>query len=56
MTTAGDGPTVAVTAPVRLSDRAIPEVVLEAGFQKSLDIAGPLEPVCHAEDGLVENV
>jgi len=42
-------PTVAVTAPVRMSERAIPEVVLEAGFQIGLDIAEadvlPVSPV-----------
>lgn len=42
-------PTVAVTAPVRLSERAIPEVVLEAGYQLGLEIADadllPVSPV-----------
>lgn len=42
-------PTVAVTAPLRLSERAIPEVVMEAGLQQGLDIAEtdllPISPV-----------
>lgn len=48
-------PTVAVTAPVRLSERAIPEVVLEAGYQFGLEIADaellPVSPV-DSERGL----
>lgn len=47
--TADDTPTVAVTAPVRLSERTIPEMVLEAGYQQGLDIAEayllPVSPV-----------
>ena len=39
MTCSDTTPTVAVTAPVRLSERAIPEVVLEAGYQQGLGIA-----------------
>lgn len=49
MTSSDETPTVAVTAPVRLSERAIPEVVLEAGYQQGLDIAEtdllPVSPV-----------
>lgn len=44
-----DIPTVAVTARMRLSERAIPEVVMEAGLQQGLDIAEadllPISPV-----------
>lgn len=31
-------PTIAITAPVRRTERAIPEVVLEAGYLKALDL------------------
>lgn len=42
-------PAVATSVPVRSSDRAVPEIVLEAGYQRGLEVAGlellPVSPV-----------
>lgn len=42
-------PAVATSVPVRSSDHAVPEIVLEAGYQRGLEIAGvellPVSPV-----------
>ncbi len=42
-------PTIAITAPVKRSERAIPEVVLEGGYLKAMDLLGadylPITPL-----------
>lgn len=43
-------PTVAATVPLRRNERAIPEIVLEAGYQRGLDLADlDLVPVSPAD-------